>query len=172
MLQPSPQVKELEKEKEEESSPDLTKSQALSTLVQQMASGDLGLDISGSLGMSVKGAQGRARLQQELALHRGTFNAIYSSMARRTQPSQPADMSPMELGRRGVVASHYVERFGGYGRSRDLGHIMWQIALILDHLQNENFGAAKDGTALLAVCLEQAALDSGRMDIGLLLALQ
>ena len=168
----------LEKEKEDDKAPDLTRailaqSQALSTLVQQMATGDLGIEGSSSSGMSTKGAQGRARLQQELALHRGTFfNAVYASMARRMQPSQPADMSPMDLGRRGVVASHYVERFGGYGRSRDLGHIMWQVALILDHLQNDNIGAAKDSTALLAVCLEQAALDSGRMDIGLLLALQ
>ena len=45
---------------------------------------------------------------------------------------------------------------------------MWQVALILDHLQNDSIGAARDGTALLAVCLELSAL----MDIGLLLALQ
>ena len=167
------QVKELEKEKEEESSWELTKailaqSQALSTLVQQMATGDLGVESSGSFGMSIKGAQGRARLQQELALHRGTFfndgppNATFSACR----------YEPNGFGTQGVVASHYVERFGGYGRSRELGHIMWQVALILDHLQNENLGAAKDGAALLTVCLEQAGLDSGRMDTGLLLALQ
>ena len=47
---------------------------------------------------------------------------------------------------------------------------MWQVSVILDHLQAENW-AAKDAGALLAVCLEQTALDNGQMDVGLLLAL-
>lgn len=157
-------------EMEVEKNPDLAlailaQSQALSTLVNQMASGDLTLDNSSGLGMSIKGAQGRAKLQQELALHRGTFfKSVFCSMARRMQPAQAADLNPADLGKRGVVATQYVERFGGFGRSRDLGHIMWQVAMILDHLQNENIGAAKDGVALLAVCLEQAALDGGRLE--------
>ena len=72
---------------------------------------------------------------------------------------------------RGVTATQYVERYGGYGRCRDMGNIMWQVALALDHLQNDNVGAAKDAIALLAVCLEQTSLDAGRMDVGLLLSL-
>ena len=138
-----------------------------------MTTGDVTFETSSGISLSMKGAQGRARLQQELSLHRGTFfNAVFTAMARRMQPAQPADMSPAELGQRGVRASLYVERFGGYGKTRDLGQIMWQVALILDHLQQENVGAAKDAIALLAVCLEQSALDAGKMDIGLLLSLQ
>ena len=48
--------------------------------------------------------------------------------------------------------------------------MMWQVAMIMDYLQCENWEAARDATALLAVCLEQTALDSS-MDMGLLLSL-
>ena len=54
---------------------------------------------------------------------------------------------------------------------RDMGFIAWQVALILDHLQQENWNATKDAVSLLFVTLEQAALDGGRMEVGLLLSL-
>ena len=73
-------------------------------------------------------------------------------------------------GRPGLTMTKYVERFGGYGRARDFGHVVWQVAMIMDHLQMENWQGAKDATALLSVCLEQTALD-GMMDVGLLLSL-
>eukprot|EP00435_Cladocopium_sp_Y103_P046763 s1005_g13.t1 len=112
----------------------------------------------------------RIKLQQELAQHRGSFfNAIFSAMARRMQPARVAEAAPAELAMRGVTATQYVERYGGYGRCRDIGNIMWQVAMALGHLQNDNVGAAKDSIALLAVCLEQTSLDSGRMDVGLLI---
>ena len=41
----------------------------------------------------------------------------------------------------------------------------------MDHLQNDNFNGAKDAAALLAVCIEQATMDGGRLDVCLLLAL-
>ena len=44
--------------------------------------------------------------------------------------------------------------------------------MIMDHLQSDNMAAAKDSLALMMVCLEQASLDGGRLDIGLLLTLQ
>eukprot|EP00435_Cladocopium_sp_Y103_P074152 s18_g47.t1 len=44
-------------------------------------------------------------------------------------------------------------------------------SMLLDHLQNDNYLAAKDSAALLAVCLEQASLDSGKLDVALLLSL-
>lgn len=77
----------------------------------------------------------------------------------------------MDLALRGVTPTAYVERYGGYSRTRDLGCLMWQVAMLMDHLQMDNMPAAKDSAALLAVCLEQSALDNGRMDIGLLLSL-
>ena len=38
-------------------------------------------------------------------------------------------------------------------------------------MQEENYLAANDAMSLLLVCLEQTAMDNGKMDIGLLLAL-
>ena len=43
---------------------------------------------------------------------------------------------------------------------------------ILDFLQAENIGAAKDSLALLAVAVDQAVLDGGRFDLASLLTLQ
>lgn len=71
----------------------LARSQALTTLVTQLASGDPIGDLStGSHTLSAKGAQGRAKLQQELAANKGTFfQSVLQSMARRMQPSRAAD---------------------------------------------------------------------------------
>ncbi len=152
----------------------LAQSNALTALVGQIAQGGDHLSdlSSGSLGFSTKGAAGRARLQQELAMQRGTFFAsALQSMSRRMQPSTSADQTPAELMQRGVCSTRYMERYGGFGRCRDIGSIMWQICLVMDHLQNDNMPAAKDALSLLLVCLEQTALDGGKMDIGLLLSL-
>ena len=65
----------------------------------------------------------------------------------------------------------HLERFGGYGKTRDLGFIVWQVGLILNHMQEDNHLAAKDAASLLLVCLEQAAMDNGNLQVGLLLAL-
>jgi hypothetical protein len=173
------QAQELEEEMEHmDTNASLTQavmiqSKALSSLVATLASGESMMDLSASSsGFSSRGAQGRIKLQQELAQHRGTFfNSIFSAMSRRMQLARVAEVSPAELAQRGVTATQYVERYGGYGRCRDMGNIMWQVALALDHLQNDNVGAAKDAIALLAVCLEQTSLDAGRMDVGLLLSL-
>ena len=70
-----------------------------------------------------------------------------------------------------VVPTAYVKRFGGYGRSRDLGCPQWQVMMLLDHLQQDNLQAARDSAALLVVCLEQAAMDNGRLDVAMLLSL-
>eukprot|EP00435_Cladocopium_sp_Y103_P026996 s1075_g6.t1 len=151
----------------------LVQSQAMAALVNQLASGDPLHDLgASSSSLSSKGAQGRQKLQQELASHRGVFfTSVIQAMARRMQPSKTAELTPAELAARGVIPTLYVERFGGYGRTRDLGCLMWQVAMLLDHLQSDNMGAAKDAAALLAVCLEQASLDGGKLDVGLLLSL-
>ena len=175
-----PQALELEMEKGLTEDPPvhltqaiLEQSKALSTLVSQIAGDPVGDLASSSTSFSSRGAAGRQKLQQELAMHRGTFyQAVLASMARRMQPARPADATPAELLGRGISATAYVERFGGFGRCRDMGQIMWMVAMIMDHIQAENMGAIQDAVALLMVCLEQTALDNGRMDIGLLLALQ
>jgi hypothetical protein len=65
-----------------------------------------------------------------------------------------------------------MERFGGYGRHRDLGLILFQVMGAMDYLQVGNVEAAKDTLGLLAVCIDQAVLDGGRFDLAALLTLQ
>ena len=54
----------------------------------------------------------------------------------------------------------------------DIGFIIWQIAMCLNHMMEENHAAARDSLSLLFVCLEQTAMDNGNMQVGLLLSLQ
>eukprot|EP00435_Cladocopium_sp_Y103_P017169 s1714_g4.t1 len=151
-------------------------SQALTALVGQIAqsSQDPMMDLSAGLSSTAtRRATGRAKLQAELALHSGSFfDAVLRSMARRMQPTSPSSGSPEELLARGISGTRYMERYGGFGRRRDLGLVMYQVMGIMDFLQSGNTGAAKDATALLAVCLDQAVLDGGRFDLAALLTLQ
>ena len=152
----------------------LAQSQALTALVGQIAqqSDPLSDLSSSSTTFSSRGSMGRVKLQQELAAQRGVFfHSVCQNMARRMYPSQSCDLQPMELMQRGVSATRYLERFGGFGKSRDLGQIAWLVAILMDHLQSDNLPAAKDSASLLLVCLEQSAMDGGHLDIGLLLSL-
>ena len=175
-------VEELEEEKKEPEGGDAlaravyAQSQALTTLVNQIASaqGDPMADLAlGSGGMGSKGAAGRAKLQQELAAHRGTFYvAVLNSMARRMSPTMPMASSSQALLDRGISGTHYLERFGGYGRHRELGHIQYQVMTALDFLMAGNMPAVQDTIALMAVMIEQMVLDNGRMEVAGLLCLQ
>lgn len=174
------EVQELLSEKQETSEDgDLAKaiyaqSQALTTLVQHLASSDPLPDLAASSSSSIssRGAQGRMKLQQELAMQRGSFfQSVLQAMARRMQPTRIAEQAPGELSARGITPTAYLERYGGYGKVKDIGCFQWQVGLIMEHLQHDSINAAKDAVALLAVCLEQTALDQGRTDVGLLLSL-
>lgn len=50
-------------------------------------------------------------------------------------------------------------------RVRELGCLQQQAMSILDCLQASNFQAARNQTALLAVAIDQAALDQGRFEL-------
>lgn len=124
----------------------LAQSQALTALVGQIAqqSDPLSDLSSSSTTFSSRGSMGRVKLQQELAAQRGVFfHSVCQNMARRMYPSQSCDLQPMELMQRGVSATRYLERFGGFGKSRDLGQIAWLVAILMDHLQSDNLPAAK-----------------------------
>lgn len=154
----------------------LAQSKALTALVSQIASqgADPMLEFgTGSFGGGTRGAQGRAKLQAELAAQRGTFfSAVLGSMARRMHPALPVEGSPEEMMQRGISGTRYLERFGGFGKHRELGCLQHQVMAIMDFLQVGNLPAARDATALLAVTLDQAALDNGRFDLANLLCLQ
>ena len=179
------ELQELEDEKREggqSSSSDplaqavLAQSQALTALVAQIAeqSGDPMLELSTTGASSgTRGAQGRARLQAELAAQKGSFfTSVLAAMSRRMCPTMSPEGSPQELMDRGICGTRYLERFGGYGKVRELGCLQYQVMSIMDCLQTQNWQAARDQTALLAVTLDQAALDSGKFDLAQLLCLQ
>ena len=66
-------------------------------MAQSVAITSLVAQIAGTQG-SNDGALGRAKLQQELAAHRGPFfNSVVMSMARRMSPTMPADQPHGEL---------------------------------------------------------------------------
>ena len=176
-LRAPPDVVDLEKERGMDQ-PSLAEammaqSTAITTLVTQLVAsgGDPMTELTGaSVGM--KGAQGRAKLQAELASHKGLFfDAVLKSMSRRMTPTMPVLATPEEMMTRGVCGTKYLERFGGYGRCRDLGVIQHQVMTCMDFMQVGNHEAAKDTLALLAVMLEQATLDGGRLDLGQILTL-
>ena len=152
----------------------MAQSAALTTLVTHLASsqGDPMSELTASSSTSTKGAAGRARLQAELASQKGLFfESVMKAMSRRMFPTMPSSMTYKEMMAQGVCGTRYMERFGGYGKQRDLGIIQYQVMSTMDFLQMENLEAARDSLALLAVMLEQATLDGGSLELGLLLTL-
>ena len=174
-----PEVRSLELEKADLNSPSLAaammaQSTAITTLISQLAAGHTDpmaeLALTGIGGS--RGASGRAKLQNDLALQKGIFfESVMRSMSRRMYPTLPATMSYQEMMKQGICGTKYLERFGGYGRCRDLGVIQFQVMQCMDFLQMENMDGARDCLSLLAVMLEQASLDGGRLDLGQILTL-
>lgn len=65
---------------------------------------------------------GRAKLQAELAAHKGHFfTNVLQNMSRRIYPAQSAEVEMPTLRDRGVTPTQYLERFGGFGKTKDIG---------------------------------------------------
>ena len=64
-----------------------------------------------------------------------------------------------------LCLSRYWERFGGFGQSKELALIAFQVTMIMDAMQAGKIPQAQDHLALLAVLIEQAVLDGGRFDL-------
>lgn len=178
---PPAEVLELEKERQELGPGSdlaqamLAQSAALTSPVAQITSNhqDPLQDLQPGAQAGVRGAQGRARLQQELASQKGLFfHSVVLSMARRMAPTSVADQPYGVLLANGISGVRYLERFGGYGRQKDLGILMFQVMTAIDFLMAGNVEAAKDTVALMAVMLEQACLDGGRFELAQCLTLQ
>ena len=152
----------------------LLQSQALTTLVSQIAAGsaDPLSDLSTGASVSTKGTLRRQRLQAELASGSGGFfKTVYLSSARRMMPSATG-LSIEEAAAQGHTLCRYLERYGGFGKQKDLGLIMWQLAMMGDFLAINQPERARDTLGLLLVMLEQMALDQGKVDLGWILSLQ
>ncbi|CAE7745598.1 dnc [Symbiodinium sp. CCMP2456] len=173
LLAAAAEAEELEGETGQEDSSHLARavlaqSQALTALVAQLSSAnsDPLLDLSSQGAASTRGAAQRNRLQDELASGRGTFySAVLANMARRMAPAVTHTVDPATLLSQGICLTRYHERFGGFGQVKDLALIAHQVAMAMDAMQAGKIEQCQDHLALLAVSLEQASLDGGRMDL-------
>ena len=73
-------------------------------------------------------------------------------------PTSSVELAPPILMQRGISGLKYLERFGGYGRQRELGLLQHQVMTVFDFLME---AAARDALALLAAAIEQSCLDGG-----------
>ena len=151
----------------------LEQSRALTSLVSQMVSGDPLLDAHSSGSQtSSKGAQGREKLMKELAERKSDFClTVMQNACRRLKPASRAPASLQEIAHSDFSMLSYLESFGGYGGSRDVGIMMYALSFILDCAVREDIVGVQEYAALLAVGLEQAAQDQGRWDLAFQLML-
>ena len=144
----------------------LAQSQALVSLVSQLAQGSGDVLLEAPSATSVRGATGRQRLQQELLNNPGHFaKRVRENALRRMDPSGmvPPDHPTMV---------RYLERFGGYSKQRNLAQVSWMVALASDHLARGSPDSTADVLALLQMMLDQANLDGGDFSFAWVLALQ
>ena len=126
----------------------------------------LGLDVApGTSSASVRGAAARERIMDQLRLRPGSLSAdVAENMQRRLwRPPRPGE--PLEP----LV---YLERFGSFADSRDLGLVAWTVATALEHVWRSDQQRASDSLAMLLMSLEQAALDRGSWDLAWLMTFQ
>ena len=134
--------------------------EALSQLVAHLIAQSETLDLTGnSTSLSAKGTAKREKLQQDLASgNTNFFLQVVQSAHRRLYPALPLPSSVEEAqasGRVSIVS--YLERTGGYDRSRELGMMMMLLASIADAFLKGGNHAAREHTALALAATEQAA---------------
>ena len=136
--------------------------QALSLLVSHLAAQGDALDLASTTpGLASKGSAKRERLQQELMQRSSNFFLqVCQNAFKKLHPASPLPATLAEMkddGRMSFVT--YMERFGGYGKSRDLALVMHQLSFVADCLLREDVPGARERLALLLASTEQAAQD-------------
>ena len=150
----------------------LEQSRALTSLVSQMQ-GDPLLDAqSMSYGTSSRGAQGREKLQKELAGRSGGFFlSVAQNAYKRLRPASQLPQSLQDLAATDFSFLQYLERFGGYGNAKELGVIQYALSFVADCALRQDLQGVQEHCALLLVGLEQAAMDSSRWELAFQLML-
>ena len=153
----------------------LVQSQGLTSLVLQIASAhsDPMSDLAAWTSAGTRGASARARLQMELAAHRGSFfNAVMQSISSRNNSYQ---LTPRVCRGTPSARCQWCEAPRTFWGVRQM-QTAEPVAISGDcrsstTMMAQNFPAATDGLALLAVTIEQVSLDGGRMELATLLCL-
>ena len=151
----------------------LEQSRALTTLVAHLQQGDPLIDAPlSSSGTSSRGAQGRENLQRDLANRTGGFYLqVLQNAYKRMYPASPLPASVEEMAKTNFAMGQYLERFGGYGQSKDLGLVMYGLSFVMDAAMNADLEGVREHLALLCVGIEQTVMDGGRWELGYQLTL-
>ena len=146
----------------------LEQSRALTTLVAHLQQGDPLIDAPlSSSGTSSRGAQGWERLQKELADRTGGFFLqLLQNAYRRMYPASQLPATIEEMASTGFSMSQYLERYGGYGQSRDLGIVQYGMSFVMDAAMNNDMDGVREHMALMTVAIEQTVMDGGRWERG------
>ena len=101
-------------------------------------------------------------MQSDLALRQSQYwLAFLQQVSRRMYPSRPVP-STTEAARDSKLSFlAYLERYGAYKSSRELGTILWIIKYIIDAAIAEDYDGVREHLALLVTALDQAAMDQG-----------
>ena len=152
-------------------------SSAITSLVAHLAGGadpmsDLSASSSSQAAGSTRGVQRRDRMMQELAAGKSNFFLqVQQQLCRKLNPASPAPSTEEELSACDASVLLYLERFGGYQRSKELGLVMWLLGHIADAFARGDPRLAREHTALALCAVEQAALDKGDWSLGFMLGL-
>ena len=171
------QAEEEEKEGLEGSDPlalaMLEQSRALTTLVAHLQSGDPLLENSLATGStSSRGSQGREKLQRDLSNRSGDFFlSVMQNMFKRMKPAVQVPQSLEGLASTDLSMVSYLERFGGYGNSKDMGVVQYALAFITDLALRGDLQGVQEHLALLLVGIEQYVQDGNTWELGFQLML-
>ena len=154
----------------------LEQRRALTTLVSQLqAGGDPLLDVQTSasgFSLGSKGAAGREKLQTELSNRSGNFfMAVTQNAWRRLKPATklPQDVAGVASTDFSMVT--YLEKFRGYGGSREMGLVQFCLAHIFDAALQSDWDGVREHLALTRTAVEQSVQDNNRWDLAFQLTL-
>ena len=163
------QAEELEEAGSVLASAVLEQSRALTSLVSHLQQGGDPLlggqaDSSG-FSLSSKGTAQRERLQLQLSNRSGGFFlAVLQNAMRKVKLAAKLPTTLEEAAGSDFSMITYLERYGGYGASKELGLIQYVVAHIFDAAMMGDMAGVQELVSLLMVGVEQSAMDGGRMD--------
>ena len=148
-------------------------STAITALVAHLTSGSdplAELQVGGGTFGSTKGVQRREKMQADLAAGTSQYYlAMMQQVHRRLFPAMtvPKDVSQLQH----LSFLTYMKETGGYKACRETGLVMWLLGHIIDAASQEDLHQVRERLALLAISLEQSAVDRGDWQIAYLLSL-
>ena len=109
---------------------------------------------------TTRGVARRERMQSDLALRQSQYwLAFLQQVSRRMYPSRQVPTSSEMARDSGLSFLAYLERYGAFKQSKELGTILWIVGYIVDAAIAQDFDGVKEHLALFVTALDQAALD-------------